>query len=151
MSRSSKSDRLRTELVMTSRPVSISRWRGLARRTALLGCLVAVPVCAQSSRPSPARRAAEAVSPVDAAALSKALVAYDAGQTEAAKPELERLALKYPGNFPANEALGLIYVDTGDFARALPYLEHAANARKIDAVAQANLGAAYLQVGKTAE
>jgi tetratricopeptide (TPR) repeat protein len=105
---------------------------------------VAAPVCAQSSRPS-------AVNSVDAAALSKALAAYDAGQTEAAKPELERLALKYPGNFPANEALGLIYVDTGDFARALPYLEHAANARKIDAVAQANLGAAYLQVGKTAE
>ena len=83
----------------------------------------------------------------DSAALSAALAAYDRGDSGAAKPELERLAAKYPDNFPANEALGLLQVDAGNFAQALPYLEHAAAAKKKNAVAQANLGAAYLQVG----
>lgn len=88
-----------------------------------------------------------AMSPGDAATLSQALTAYNSGNEVAAIPGLERLAGKYPDNYPANEALGLIYADGGNFARALPYLEHAANAKKEDTIAQANLGAAYLQVG----
>lgn len=84
----------------------------------------------------------------DAAALSAALAAYDKGDSTAAQPVLEGLAAKYPGNFPANEALGLIYVDAGNFSQALPYLERAAVAKKTNSAAQANLGAAYLQVGK---
>jgi len=94
-------------------------------------------------------RQATAMSAGDTAALSKALAAYDKGDSGDAKPELERLATKYPDSFPANEALGLLYIDAGDFVHAVPYLEHAASAKKTDAVAQANLGAAYLQTGDT--
>lgn len=88
-----------------------------------------------------------ALSPGDSATLSQALTVYNSGNEVAARPELERLAGKYPDNYPANEALGLIYADGGNFARALPYLEHAANTKKENMIAQANLGAAYLQVG----
>lgn len=96
-----------------------------------------------------AGRAEPALSARDATALSTALAAYDSGNSAAAKPELERLAAKYPNNFPANEALGLLYVDEGNFTRALPYLEHAATAERSNTAAQSNLGAAYLQVGNT--
>ena len=85
----------------------------------------------------------------DVAALSSALTAYDNGEAAKVRPELERLATKYPGNFPANEALGILLVDAGDFGRAVPYLEHAAAAEKTNATAQANLGAAYLQTSNT--
>lgn len=87
------------------------------------------------------------MSPADAVTLSKALTAYDEGNASAAQPDLERLAGKYPSNFPANEALGILYMDAGNFAHALPYLENAAASHKTDAAAQANLGATYLQTG----
>ncbi len=92
-----------------------------------------------------------AMSAADAAALGKALAAYDAGDGAAARPELERLATRYRGSFAANEALGIMYVDGGDVARAVPYLERAATAEKTNAMAQANLGAAYLQVGSLSD
>lgn len=93
-------------------------------------------------------KAHEAAMPrADAAALDRALAAYDAGNGKAAMPELVRLAQKYPGNFPANEALGLLYIDAGSYQQAIPYLQRAAEAQKTNAAAQANLGAAYLQTG----
>lgn len=94
-----------------------------------------------------AARNATVMSVGDATALSQALTAYNGGNEVAAMPELERLAAKYPDNFAANEALGLIYTDSGSFARALTYLEHAATANKGNAIAQANLGVAYLKAG----
>ena len=103
---------------------------------------------AQTHRSAPKPDSAAAtVNQSDVATLSAALAAYDRGDSAAAKPELERLAAKYPDNFPVNEALGLLQVETGNFDQAIPYLEHAAAAKKTNAVAQANLGAAYLQVG----
>ncbi len=105
-------------------------------------CLITVSGAAQT-----AARNTAVMSAGDATALSQALTAYNGGNEGAAVPELERLAAKYPDNFPANEALGLIYAGDGNFAQALPYLEHAANAKKENTIAQANLGAAYLQVG----
>ena len=95
---------------------------------------------------TPPSRRAVGMNAGDAAALSKALAAYDNGDA-GARPELERLATKYPANFPANEALGILYIDAGNFAGALSFLEHAASAQKSSAMAQANLGAAYLQLG----
>ncbi|GGA67688.1 hypothetical protein GCM10011507_19050 [Edaphobacter acidisoli] len=83
----------------------------------------------------------------DAVSLDHALAAYDAGNGASAMPELVRLAQKYPGNFPANEALGLLYIDAGSYQQAIPFLRHAAEAAKTNAAAQANLGAAYLQTG----
>jgi tetratricopeptide (TPR) repeat protein len=128
---------------------------GIARLSLMGGLmlLVCVPVFhveAQSGGGRSKTQRAIAMSSGDAAALSQALAAYDEGKGAAARPELERLALKYPDNFAANEALGLFYVDAGDFTRALPFLERGANAKKMDAVAQANLGAAYLQTGNAA-
>lgn len=105
-------------------------------------CLVTVSGMAQTTA-----RNATVMSSGDATALSEALTAYNDDNEVVAIPALERLAAKYPDNFPANEALGLIYADGGNFARALPYLEHAANAKKENTIAQANLGAAYLKVG----
>ncbi len=90
-----------------------------------------------------------ALSAADAAALSQALAAYDRGDAQA-RPELERLAVKYPSNFPANEAVGVMYVEAGEAARAVPFLERAAAAEKTVATAQANLGAALLGKGDAA-
>lgn len=95
------------------------------------------------------RGAHEAAMPsADVASLDHALAAYDAGNGRSVMPELARLAEKYPGNYPANEALGLLYVDAGSYEQAIPYLEHAAEAAKSNPAAQANLGAAYLQTGQ---
>ncbi len=88
-----------------------------------------------------------AMSGADAASLDRALAAYDAGNASAAMPELTRLAQKYPDNFPANEALGLLFLEAGSYRQALPYLKRAADSGKRNAAAQANLGAAYLQTG----
>ncbi len=101
--------------------------------------------CMAQGRPTASR-----VSANDAEALSKALAACDRGEGAAARPELERLAGKYPGNFAANEALGIVYVDASDFLHAVPYLEHAAAAARTNVAAQANLGAAYLATGNNA-
>jgi len=90
------------------------------------------------------------MSPEDAQALEKALAAYDSGRGAAAKTDLERLATTYPRNFPANEALGILYMDAGDAAHALAYLNRAAGAEPTNAAAQANLGAAYLDSGNAA-
>lgn len=113
-------------------------------------CPLVISSVAQVTKPAPQMHGpTNNMSAVDASALSAALTAYDAGNEDAAKPELERLALKYPDNFAANEALGLLYVDIGQFTQALPYLEHAASSKKANAVALANLGAAYLKAGDT--
>ena len=93
----------------------------------------------------------QAVTAEDAAALSRALAAYDNGQGAAARAELERLAMRYPVNFAANEAAGLLAMEGGDYGRALPYLEHAAAADRRSAAGQANLGAAYLAAGRPSE
>ena len=111
--------------------------------------LWAVAGMGRSQRPPD--RPAVGITGTDAAALSRALEACDRGQGASARAELKRLATKYPGNFAANEALGIVYVDAGDFAHALPYLEHAAAAAKTNAAAHANLGAAYLELGDNAQ
>ncbi len=96
--------------------------------------------------PCPAQTRKAALSVVDADALSRALAAYDRGDASV-RSELERLAVKYPANFAANEAVGVMYVEADDAPRALPFLERAAAAEKTNAAAQANLGAAYLSKG----
>lgn len=147
-----------TIFVMTIYAVFSNPWlkRSGTAALSLLGLLmmlVCMPVCrveAQSGGGRPQTQRVSAMNSEDAAALSRALAAYDDGRSAAARPELERLAMKYPDNFAANEALGLLYVDAGEFMRALPFLEHGANAKKTDSLAQANLGAAYLQTGNAA-
>ncbi len=47
----------------------------------------------------------------------------------------------------ANEALGSLYAEAGDLARALPSLERSCALAPRQALAHANLGAAYLKLG----
>lgn len=114
----------------------------------LLAALVFCCLAIEPGAGQPAGGNKSVMSARDAIALAHALDAYNNGNGMAAASELERLATEYPSNFPANEALGLIYADGGNFAQALPFLERGAKAEKTNALAQANLGAAYLQVGK---
>lgn len=116
--------------------------RRLALPVGLLCCFTVYPALAQAGRSA-------GMAARDSATLSRALAAYNSGNGAAAKPELERLAAKYPSSFAANEALGLLYVDAEDYARALPYLKRAADTSRGNAVAQSNLGAAYLQLGNS--
>ena len=112
------------------------------------GVVIAVLlVCTYSST---ATAQSHPVTAADADTLTKALAACDRGEGASVHADLERLAAKYPHNFAANEALGLIEIDAGKFSQALPYLERAAAAEKTNAAAQANLGTAYLEVGNTA-
>ena len=113
------------------------------RRSIVLLSLLAVSGAAQS-HPS------ATMSVADNTTLSRALAACDRSEGASVRTDLERLAAKYPANFAANEALGIVYVDAGDFAHALPYLAHAAAAAKTNAAAQANLGTAYLETGDLA-
>lgn len=92
------------------------------------------------------RRAAE-----DDGGRARALAAYDAGQTAAAKAGLERISARYATDFAVQEALGLIDAEAGDTASALPHLRAAATAQPRNAEAQANLGAAYLQLQRLPE
>lgn len=126
----------------------VSSLKHLAAAALLIGVALS-PLRAQTRSQQRADHA-PAMSRDDAAALSSALAAYDDGKAAAAKPVLERLALKYPDNFAANEAAGLLFVDAGDFSHAVPFLQRAATANKSNPLAQANLGAAYLQVGDAA-
>lgn len=120
-------------------------FRSISRPIIPLLCS-AVLLCTQAEAQQGKAREA-AMSSADATSLDHALAAYDAGNGAAAMPELVRLAQKYPGNFPANEALGLLYIDAGSYQQAISFLRHAAEAAKTNAAAQANLGAAYLQTG----
>ncbi len=96
--------------------------------------------------PCVAQQRKTAMNGEDASALARALAAYDEGDANA-RTDLERLASKYPANFSANEAVGVMYVEAGDAARAMPFLERAASAEKSNAAAAANLGAAFLSLG----
>jgi len=79
----------------------------------------------------------------DRNALQAALDAYDQGQAARAEPVLRDLATRYPKNYEANEALGGIYAESNDLVRALPYLQQACAIAPQQALAHANLGAAY--------
>ena len=117
-------------------------------------CLLAVHASAVQEKKGSSHTSVSAGQPqlsaADSAALRSALTAYDARQPQLAEPVLISLTKKYPLNFEANETLGLLYADSKEFARALPYLERAAHAKQKNAIARANLGAAYLQTGDAA-
>lgn len=89
-----------------------------------------------------------AMTATDKAALAHALDAEDQGHGEQAEPVLRELAERYPDNFGANEALGLLYAEQENFTAALPLLEKAAGLSRSSATAQANLGAAYLKLNR---
>jgi predicted Zn-dependent protease len=105
----------------------------------------------QAAPPSSAQNAAPFMSAVDRSSLQRALAAYDAGRPEEALPLLRQIAARYPQDFEAAEALGLIYAEAGKVPAALPLLERASKLRPSMAAAWANLGAAYLKLNRDQE
>lgn len=92
------------------------------------------------------------MSTADQAAFQQALHEVDAGRAQLAEPVLLGLARRYPANDQVNEELGLIYAEegaeNGQMARALPYLEQACKVAPQSALDHANLGTAWLKLGR---
>jgi tetratricopeptide (TPR) repeat protein len=116
----------------------------------LFAALLLVAVSAASARAfaQTSARAAEPMTTADATKLREALADYDQQHSLEAQPLLQDLLTRHPANFDVNETLGLIHAEAGDFAAALPLLEHAAHLRPGAAVARANLGTAYLKLNQ---
>ena len=111
--------------------------------TLIIFCSITGLLHAQVGSRSPGQRMPE----VDRTALHAALEAYDAGRAKVAESALVDLARRYPGNYEANETLGSLLAEAGDFTRAVPYLQKSCVLAPQDAIAHANLGAAYLKAG----
>lgn len=130
----------------------------LCARTICIGLVVALPMAghssgltsaaAQNTRRAPPGGSTSAMPSSDRAALARALVAYDQGRAEEARPVLQELIRRYPGSFEATETLGLIEAEGGDFGSALSLLQKASAMRPSSALAQANLGTAYLKLNR---
>jgi tetratricopeptide (TPR) repeat protein len=86
----------------------------------------------------------------DQAGFQSAMAALDAGNSQLAKPILEKLHGRYPSNFAINESLGLLYASGGDVTTALPLMTAAASEQPDSDAAAANLGIAYLKAGRDA-
>jgi tetratricopeptide (TPR) repeat protein len=115
------------------------RWTAIT----LLSCIVPVtPGQSHVSRP---------MSTGDQARLRIALDAYDNGNSKVAQPLLADLAARYPANFEATEALGTLYIESGDVEKATPYLQRAVTLAPRQGIAHANLGAAYLKLNRNSE
>ena len=124
--------------------------RSLRRPHWLFAAVLLVAVLAPSTATfgQTGARTAEAMTTADATKLREALADYDQQHSQEAQPLLQDLLTRHPANFDVNETLGLIHAEAGDFAAALPLLEHAAHLRPGAAVARANLGTAYLKLNQ---
>ena len=105
---------------------------------------VTVLLAGLSAGAQPASR--QTLPPADAALMTKALAAYDAGDFGAAEPVLGTLAVRHPENYVVNESLGSLYSEAGQVSRAVPYLERAVRVSPGEALGHANLGATYLKL-----
>ena len=104
------------------------------------------PLLSQAPHPHPA-----ALSTADQNAMKHALDAYDQGDLKAAEPLLADLATRHPRSYEANEALGSLYAESDRADLAIPYLRQARSLSPREAVAHANLGAAYLKSNRSSE
>jgi tetratricopeptide (TPR) repeat protein len=87
----------------------------------------------------------------DQVEFRQALDEVDAGNSQEAEPVLVKLVERYRANSQVNEALGLIYAESGEMTRALPYLKRARNSAPQSALNHANLGTALLKLGHARE
>ncbi len=87
----------------------------------------------------------------DRVTLQAALQTYDQGHLAQAEPSLRSLAVKYPGSYQVNEALGSLYAEANQLDRALPYLQKSSKIAPREALAHANLGAVYLKLARPQE
>jgi len=115
----------------------------------LLSTLGVAFFCTQPWVPVAAQTQGTTLSSSDRAALRQALADEDAGRPQQAEPVLLALAERYPANDQVSEALGLLYAEGGEMARALPYLQRACRDAPRSAVDHANLGTAWLKLGET--
>ena len=83
--------------------------------------------------------------------LAHAIDAYNAGHPEEAKPDLLALAGRYPGVLAVQSSAGMVLAETGELARATPYLERAHQLDPGDAALTANLALVYLRTNDAAK
>lgn len=91
------------------------------------------------------------MSRADRSALADGLAAFDRGEAERAESALAGLVQRYPSRFEIVETLGLIYARRNDLTRAATFFEKACKANGASGPAWANLGAAYLGLGRNQE
>lgn len=87
----------------------------------------------------------------DAADLSLAIQAYEAGNLEGARPTLLRLATKYPQQAEIQAATGMTLAESGQLKLALPYLQRAHRLSPKDMQVTSNLAVALLKDGDATE
>lgn len=91
------------------------------------------------------------VSPSDERSFEEAMSALNGGDFSHAELILKELQLRHPHSFQIDESLGLAYASQDRPQAALPLLIAAVKEEpKVD-VGHANLGAAYLKLGRTSE
>lgn len=130
-----------------SRAPTIGRGLALALLLAGQSCVLTASA-ARTARSAASATATDSMTTADRNALMRALAAYDHGQPDEAKPVLEELVRRYPGSFEATETLGLINAENANFSAALSLLQKACVLRPASALAQANLGTAYLKLNR---
>ncbi len=116
--------------------------------------LCAVALCSavtERGRAAQQPRPQHAITAEEEASFEKAMRLLDAGNSAEAKPLLEALHRRLPGNYEVSESLGLLYASAGDLGAALPLLQSAARSAPAVAGVHANLGTAYLKLGKAPE
>ena len=74
----------------------------------------------------------------------RARAALDQGKPEQAAPLFREVLRSDPANFEANESLGLIVAEAGDYQQALGYFEKGSRSAPQEPVGHANLGATLL-------
>ena len=126
--------------------------KSLVRRCAqvfLIGCLFSLGVTISFAQ-APASGAAP-ISASDETQFEKATAALNGGDFARAESLLKELHLRHPHNYEINESLGLAYASQNQLDSALPLLKAAAQEQPIADVAHANLGAAYLKLGRNSD
>ena len=137
---------------MMPRPQTRGSFLNLLRPLRSLSLAFTIPLLA--SFPLASQTAAHhpiALSASDQAKLKRALDSYDQGDLKSAEPLLADLVARYPRNYEASEALGSLYAESDRVDLAIPYLRQARSLSPGEAVAHANLGAAYLKSNRSSE
>jgi tetratricopeptide (TPR) repeat protein len=81
----------------------------------------------------------------------RGMVEVQTGQAAAARESFETAVRRHPRHFAALNALGMLALRSDDIKQALAHFQQAVEAYGESAAAQANLGLAYLRLGRPAD
>ena len=121
------------------------QWRGRVAAVALVLIPLGMTANGQTAKSAPPK---SVMSASDAAAFRRAVAAYETGRADEAQATVQRLAGQYPANVDVQALEGMLLAGTGKIEEAIAYL---AKAHKLDATNDtiaANLGLAYLKLGR---